>query len=273
MNTGLKDKAVCITGGSAGIGLAAARAFLDEGCRVAICGRSRERLSQAAVALGGGERVYAAPCDVTHAGALAGFAGDAARALGGIDVWVNNAGTSRAAPLLECSEEDWAALLELNVTALWRACRAAAPYLRERGGGAIVNVSSYASLVPTAGIGLYALTKSAVNVITRTLAAELCGDGIRVNGVAPGMTETQLVQRQSRQLRREGADESVVAAYQAARLAAIPMGRYAQPEEIAAAIVFLAGSQASYITGETLTVAGGKGIVQNPAYSRQKREE
>lgn len=252
MDTGFANKVVAITGGASGIGAATAIAFLREGCRVAICGRNKSKLdffsSQVGIL---GHDILTMQADVTDAKSLELFAAEISRVYGGIDVWVNNAGIEHYVPLIACSEEDWNEVIDVDLTGVFRGSKAAIPYLKEKKGSSIINLSSFCSQIPTAKNGAYSVAKAGVNALTKVLAAELAPYGIRVNSVIPGFIQTDMTVDQIGTI----ADQL---------LEPIAMKRFGKPEEIADAIVFLASRQASYITGHGLVVSGGKYLVQNP---------
>lgn len=170
---------------------------------------------------------------------------------GGIDIWVNCHGIEGYSPLLECTEEFWDEVLDINLSGTWRGIKAAVPYMEKRGGGSIVNVSSFCSIVPTAKNGVYSISKAAVDSLTKVMAAELAPKNIRVNAVLPGFIATQMT-----------ADK--VETIKDMLIQPISMRRLGNPGDIARGIVFLAGDGGRYIDGHALVISGGKFIVQNP---------
>jgi len=239
----LDDKVALITGGAAGIGRATAALFADAGAKVTILDIDGDAADATARALG----IDAAPLDVTdEAAVLDRFAAIAARH-GRIDVIVNNAGINRRRPALEGSLQDWNAVLAVNITGCFLCARTAARHMPANG-GAVVNT---ASIMGFSGGGLYpnlsyATTKGALVNMTRALAVEWADRHIRVNAVAPTWTRTAFI--------RPLLDDPQLLA----RIRAMtPMGRLAEPEEVAAAILFLASPAAGMITGHTLPVDGG----------------
>lgn len=250
----LRDKAALVTGGGGGIGAATALLFAEEGARVAIVDRDRAAAEAAAEEV---RRRFPA-ADVLAAGAdlsredEANRAAEAAGArFGGLDVLVNAAGIRVYGALADADRESWESILAVNLLATAHCCKAVVPLLRARGGGSIVNVSSVFGVAGRAGMGQYDVTKAAVVSLSRTLAIEEVGRGIRVNTVCPGPTLTPFHVRRAEargvtegELRRTGAGHSL-------------MKRWAEPREVACAILFLAGDESSYVTGTTLVVDGG----------------
>ncbi|HSL10490.1 MAG TPA: SDR family oxidoreductase [Actinomycetota bacterium] len=241
------DLAVLVTGASSGIGAATLRAFVAEGARVAAAGRSTERLADVRASSVDPDRVTALSVDLGEPDAGRALVADAIAQLGGLDVVVNNAGVAIDAPVLDTSDEVWRSTLAVNLDAAFEVAQAAARHMVECGGGAIVNVASTDALVPEAPLLAYNVSKAGLIALTRTFALELGHRGVRVNAVAPGQTLTPMT---------EG--ELADPAFRRAYLAAIPALRAATSEEIAAPILFLASSDASYVNGTTLVVDGGQ---------------
>ncbi|HEV3505430.1 MAG TPA: SDR family NAD(P)-dependent oxidoreductase [Actinomycetes bacterium] len=247
----VEGKVAVVTGGASGIGRATARALAAEGARVGI----------ADVDEAGGERVAAGIRDAggdaffrrTDVRSLAEVEAVLAEAVdrhGRLDVLVNNAAISVAGSAGEMAEEDWARVIDVNLSGVWRGLRAAIPRMLAQGGGSIVNLSSVQAHVGFLGWSGYAASKGGIDALTRQAAVEYARAGIRVNAIVPGTIMTEM----NEAIMRESADGDAV---MAGWVAMHPMGRIGQPEEVAAAIVFLASDEASFITGELLRVDGG----------------
>jgi NAD(P)-dependent dehydrogenase (short-subunit alcohol dehydrogenase family) len=244
-------KAVIVTGATSGIGRAAALGFAARGANVLLVGRSAEALSEvAALASGPGGKALTCAADITEDAAAERIVGMAVDAFGGLDVLVNAAGVIASGTIEGTSDEKWDAMMGVNVRAPFRLMRAAVPHLKERK-GSIVNVSSVNGLRAFAGVLAYNVSKSAMDHLTRCAALEMAPFGVRVNGVNPGVTITNLH-------RRGGMDETAYAAFLQRSKETHPLGRPGQPEEVAAMILFLASDDAAWMTGETIPVDGGR---------------
>jgi len=243
VDLGLAGKGCLVTGSTGGIGLETARLLAAEAGRVVTCGRRG--------APGVGEIAHVS-ADLSLPGEPERAAAEAARALGGLDVLVNNAGIARQARFEEVADEEWDAYWQLNVMSYVRSIRAALPLLRD-GGGSIVNVSSSAGKRPSTGMPHYSVTKAAVLSLSRLVADLYAQDGIRCNAVTPGPTATEVWLGEGGLADQQGNREEVLAKVGAGR----PLGRLARPEEIAAVIVFLCSDRASYVTGAAWSADGG----------------
>ena len=245
--TEFTGRRVVVMGGSRGIGRATVLAFARQGAAVALCARGAETLEatrREAEALG--VTTFAAPCDLSDAAAIARFIPEAAAALGGINVLINNAsGFGRGD-----DEASWAASFAVDIMAIVRATEAATPFLEHASDGAIVNVSSISAMRATKRNPSYGAVKAASIHYTGSQARMLAARGIRVNAVAPGSIEFP---GGSWERRRNDADPL----YQAT-LASIPFGRLGEPEEVADVILFLASQRARWVTGQTIVVDGGQ---------------
>jgi 3-oxoacyl-[acyl-carrier protein] reductase len=259
MDLGLDKRVVVITGGGSGIGKACARQFAKEGCRVAICGRNVQRLNAAVDEFRReGLELFSGVADATNHSQLRVFAASVAAQYGGIDVWINNAGKAVPQYLLEIGEGEFEDIFRQNVMSVFAGSKIAAEHMKERG-GVIVNASSFAALMPSSGRGPYAAAKAAVSSLTRSFAAELGPYGIRVLAYAPGVVATEM-------------SAPLIEVRGQMLAAATALNRIGKTEEIAKTIVILASDAASYITGTTIDISGGKFCVQDPAseYSRRK---
>ena len=255
MDLGLDGKVCVVTGASRGIGLEVGRRLCAEGARVLFVGRDAEALEEAASGCGG---EYLA-VDVTDPEADERIVATCAEQMGGVDVLVNNAGTSFARPLDELTDDDWQGLWELHVMASMRLMRAAAPRMAAAGGGRIVNVCSSAGKRPSLTNAAYSVTKSAQLSLSRVFADSYAADGVLVNAVAPGAVGLGPVARRGRPRRPDRAARTASAASEAlkAQMAKVPLGRFAEPAEIADVVVFLCSARASNVTGAAWSVDGG----------------
>lgn len=247
-----EGKVAVVTGGASGIGLATASRLAAEGAALALVDRDGGAVRRAAQdLLGSSVRALALEADVSDARALADAFDEAAGKLGKLDVVINSAGIIARGNLAETSEDEWRRVLEIDLHSMFHSARAAVPLLRAAGGGAIVNVASVAGSRGSVNVA-YAAAKGGVISLTRQLAGELASDRIRVNSVSPGFTVTGL----NRDLRGSSAESRWARR--------IPLARYADAQEIAAACAFLASVDASYITGTDLVVDGGLSAVVFP---------
>jgi NAD(P)-dependent dehydrogenase (short-subunit alcohol dehydrogenase family) len=244
-------KSIIVTGATSGIGRATAEAFGREGGSVVVVGRHEGALAESATAvrLAGGHPVMCR-ADVTVDDAPDRIVKTALDAFGGIDVLVNAAGVIASGTLDATSDEVWDTMMAVNARAPFRLIRAAAPHLIARK-GAVVNVSSVNGLRSFPGVLAYCVSKSAVDQLTRCAAIEMAPLGVRVNAVNPGVTVTNLH-------RRSGMDEEKYAAFLERSKTTHPLGRPGQPEDIASMILFLASDRASWMTGETIPIDGGR---------------
>jgi len=242
MELGLEGKVCVVTGSTAGIGLVVARQLKEEGARVVTSGRRDE---------GPGDLHVVA--DLTEPGSAAELVGAAEQAFGRVDRLVNNVGGTEIRKLEELTDDDWQRSFDLNLMSAVRATRAALPGMRERGGGAIVNVSSTAAKRPSSGMPDYSVMKAAMLSYSRLVADLYAKDGIRCNAVTPGPTATDAWLGAGGLAEQQGERDEVLAKVGAGR----PLGRLAEPEEIAAVIVFLLSERASYVTGAAWSADGG----------------
>jgi NAD(P)-dependent dehydrogenase (short-subunit alcohol dehydrogenase family) len=255
MDLGLRDKICIVTGSTGGIGLETARLLAAEGARVVVSGRDRDRVEQARQETGAALGVA---CHLAEPDAPAKLVAETVAALGGLDCLVNNLGVAYQRSLEEVSDADWEEQWQLNLMSCVRAIRAALPHFRARGGGAIVNVSSSAGKRPSTSMPDYSVLKAAQLSLSRLVADLYAGEGIRCNAVTPGPTATDawlagggLADQQA--ARTGKTRDEVLEAVAKGR----PIGRLAEPEEIAAVIVFLCSERAAYVTGAAWSADGG----------------
>jgi 3-oxoacyl-[acyl-carrier protein] reductase len=260
MDLGLAGRGCVVTGASRGIGRETARQLCAEGAGVLLVARSEERLAEAVeeAAAAGGEAA-ALVLDVTGADSGEQMRAAAEERFGSMDVLVNNAGSARWRDLEEVPEEDWREQFELNVMAPLRAMRAAIPGMVERGWGRVVNVSSTAGKRPSAAMPEYSVAKAAELSLSRLFADRYAKQGVLVNAICPGPVEAELWMEpgglldQSKEMSGAESREEALAKAGSKR----PIGRLAEVEEIASAIVFLCSQRASYVAGAAWSVDGG----------------
>lgn len=247
MGKRLENKVAVVTGGNSGIGRAASIALAREGATVVIgARRAREGEAVAAEIRDAGGEARFVETDVTDGAALERLVQTAVDAYGGLDIAFNNAGTEgeHLLPIVEDDEDNVRRLFDVNVLGVWRAMRAELPRLVERGGGSIINTSSVAGLRGFPAFSGYVASKYAVEGLTRSVAREVAASGVRVNTVAPGPIDTEMLDRAA------GGDPSDF-------VSMVPLERLGRADEIAGAVAFLASDDASYVTGQTIVIDGG----------------
>jgi NAD(P)-dependent dehydrogenase (short-subunit alcohol dehydrogenase family) len=242
----MTERVALITGGASGIGLATARQMLKAGWKVAVVDRDESTLAPARKEFGASKGVWLAPLDVSDEPAAERVVSQAAEALGGLDGVVNSAGIAADSPALDTPVDLFRKILDVNVVGTFIVARAAARLMKDKGGGAIVNIASVSGIRGSKGRSAYGSSKGAVIVLTQVMANDLARYGIRVNALAPGPVDTPMVQKI-----HTTKDRALWSRH-------IPMRRYGTPDEMATVIEFLLdGSKSGYVTGEIIAADGG----------------
>jgi len=242
----LTGKNALVTGASGGIGAEIARVLHGAGATVGLSGTRVEPLQALADELG--DRAHVLPCNLSDAEAVQALPKTAAEAMGSVDVLVNNAGITRDNLFMRMSDEEWAQVIEVNLTSTMRLCRGVLRGMMKARWGRIVNISSVVGTTGNPGQGNYAASKAGMIGMSKSLAYEVASRGITVNAVAPGFIETAMTDK----LTEDQKDKI---------LTQIPAGRMGSPAEIAAAVLYLAAPEAAYVTGTTLHVNGGMAMI------------
>jgi 3-oxoacyl-[acyl-carrier protein] reductase len=242
----LTGKSALVTGASGGIGAAIARALHGAGATVALSGTRVEPLESLAAALG--DRSHVLPCDLSDANAVNALPKQATDAMGAVDILVNNAGITRDNLFMRMSDEEWASVIEVNLTSTMRLCKGVIRGMMKARWGRIVNISSVVGATGNPGQANYAASKGGVVAMSKAIAYEVASRGITVNCVAPGFIATAMTDKLS--------DDQ-----KAAILGQVPAGRMGEPDEIAAAVLYLSSPEAAYVTGATLHVNGGMAML------------
>jgi len=242
----LTGKTALVTGATGGIGAAIARALVRQGARVAVSGTRREVLEALAADLGGDSAVL--PCNLADKDEVEKLVPAAEAALGGLDILVNNAGITRDNIFMRLKDEDWDQVIAVDLTAGFRLARAAVRGMMRKRSGRIIGITSVVGVTGNAGQGNYAAAKAGMLGMTKSLAQEVASRGITVNCIAPGFIRTAMTEVLNDKQRE-------------AVLARVPAGRLGEPEDVAAAVVFLASTAGGYVTGQTLHVNGGMAMI------------
>ncbi len=242
----LTGKTALVTGASGGIGADIARALYAAGATVGLSGTRVAPLEELKAELG--NRAHVLPCNLSDAADVESLITRAAEAMGSVDILVNNAGITRDTLILRMSDDDWQSVIDVNLTATFRLCRAAVKRMMKARYGRIINTSSVVAQMGNPGQVNYVASKAGLVGLSKALAQEVASRGITVNCVAPGFIETAMTEKLN------DSQREVI-------LRAVPQGRMGKPSEIAAAVVYLASQEAGYVTGTTLHVNGGMDMV------------
>jgi 3-oxoacyl-[acyl-carrier protein] reductase len=242
----LSDKVALVTGATGGIGAACARAIVAQGGTVAVTGTRRAVLDELCASIG--PRAKGFVCDLGDRAAVDDLAPAVEAEFGRIDILVNNAGITRDGLAMRMKDEDWAAVLDVNLTASFRLCRAAMRPMMKKRWGRIVNITSVVGVTGNPGQANYVASKAGIIGLSKSLAQELASRNVTVNCVAPGFIATPMTD-----VLNDKQKESI--------LARVPAGRLGSPDDIAAATLYLASDEAAYVTGQTLHVNGGMAMI------------
>ena len=243
----LNGKTALVTGATGGIGAAIARALHKAGATVAISGTRANVLEELKAELGG-ERVFVLPCNLSDAPAVEKLVPEAEAAMGSLDILVNNAGITKDGLAMRMKDEDWAAVIDVNLTASFRLARAAMRGMMKKRHGRIVNITSVVGVTGNPGQANYVASKAGVIGLTKSLAQELAARNVTVNAVAPGFIATPMTD-----VLNDKQKEMI--------LGRVPAGRLGTPDDVAAAVLYLASDEAGYVTGQTLHVNGGMAMI------------
>jgi len=245
----LAGKTALVTGAGSGIGKSIAQTYVREGARVAVVDIDGEAAKSAARGIG--NNAIALCCDVSKKPDVEGTVEATLSAFGALDILVNNAGATHVnKPMLDIDEAEFDRIYAVNVKGVFFGCQAVVPHFRKAGGGVIINIGSTAGLRPRPGLSAYNATKGAVHILTKSLAAELAPDRIRVCAIAPVATDTPLLPSFL------GATEGMREKF----IATVPLGRLARPQDIANAALYLASADAEFLTGNIVEVDGGRTV-------------
>lgn len=241
----MTGKVALVTGAARGIGQAIAKKLALEGCDLALCDLKAEWLAETVgIIEAAGRKVKCFEVDVGNSEAVEAAVSGAVKEFGKIDILVNNAGITKDTLMIRMSEQDWDAVLTVNLKGTFLFTKAVARPMMKQRSGTIVNVASIIGLIGNAGQCNYAASKAGVIALTKSAAKELAARNVRVNAVAPGFIETKMTEALPEEVRTK-------------MLGAIPMGRFGQPEDVANVVLFLAGDMSSYMTGQVLPICGG----------------
>ncbi|TNE57455.1 MAG: 3-oxoacyl-[acyl-carrier-protein] reductase [Alphaproteobacteria bacterium] len=242
----LTGKSALVTGATGGIGEAIAAKLHAQGATVALSGTRKEKLEEVAARLG--ERTHILPCNLSDSAAVDALPKEAEGAMGQLDILVNNAGITKDNLFMRMKDEEWDAVLQVNLTASFRLARASLRGMMKRRFGRIISITSVVGAMGNPGQGNYAATKAGLVGMSKSLAQEVASRGITVNCIAPGFIETPMT-------------DALTDDQKSALLGGIPTGRLGQPDDVAFGVVYLASEEAGYITGQTLHINGGMAMI------------
>jgi 3-oxoacyl-[acyl-carrier protein] reductase len=243
----LTGKTALVTGATGGIGAAIAKVLHKAGATVAISGTRAQVLEELKAELGG-ERVFVLPCNLSDAAAVEKLVPEAEAAMGGLDILVNNAGITKDGLAMRMKDDDWSSVIDVNLTASFRLARAAMRGMMKKRWGRIVNITSVVGVTGNPGQANYVASKAGVIGLTKSLAQELAARNVTVNAVAPGFIATPMTD-----VLNDKQKEMI--------LGRVPAGKLGTPDDIAAAVLYLASDEANYVTGQTLHVNGGMAMI------------
>ena len=244
----LNGKVAVVTGGRQGLGLAMARSLVDSGAKVVVADMNEKSLQSAVAELGGEDVAAGVVCNVSDLAAVEKLAEEAAKAFGGVDIWVNNAGITRDATIRKMTEQQFDDVISVHLRGTWNGLKVATALMREQDrGGSIINVSSISGKVGNAGQSNYSAAKAGIVGMTKAVSKEVAFKNIRINAIQPGFINTAMTAAMP-----QHAIDS--------KLADIPLGRPGEPEEVASVVLFLASGLSSYLTGTVTEISGGRHI-------------
>ena len=243
----LNGKTALVTGATGGIGAAIAKVLHKAGATVAISGTRANVLEELKAELGG-ERVFVLPCNLSDAAAVEKLVPEAEAAMGSLDILVNNAGITKDGLAMRMKDDDWASVIDVNLTASFRLARAAMRGMMKKRWGRIVNITSVVGVTGNPGQANYVASKAGVIGLTKSLAQELAARNVTVNAVAPGFIATPMTD-----VLNDKQKEMI--------LGRVPAGKLGTPDDVAAAVLYLASDEANYVTGQTLHVNGGMAMI------------
>jgi 3-oxoacyl-[acyl-carrier protein] reductase len=257
----LSGRVAIITGAAQGLGLAIAQAFVAEGASVVLADMNEEQVQSAALSLGVGDRAIGVRCNVTDEDDVDALVAAAAERYGHLDVMVNNAGITRDTTMRKMTVADFELVVDVSLKGAWLGTRAAAGYMREHGGGSIINMSSIAGLIASPPFAAYGFSKAGVAQLTKSVALYCAQKGLRIrcNSIHPGMIQTRMLDGLF--VKVAGESGSSVADVRKQFLGRVPLSELGEPDDIANAVLYLASEEAKHVTGAQLVVDGGMTLI------------